>query len=463
MSRSRTAGCAVGCMLVLLTIPAHGRSLKAFTVAEEIRIAQFQDPSEGAMTSPDGRFIALPPAERGLLNQDRVEDELRIYSVPTLREFVLHPHQSQAPAPVVDLRESTYKDGPIISQARWLPDSSGLAFLLKDAQGENRLVLFRLMLHGLHVLSRKGQNVTSFDVRDSTHYAYTVFSPGSVLSQAKGREWTSVVGTGQALLDLLSPSEELARDKGEAFEDGLRSVLWAASGGLPHLVLSRETSHPIVINPMGGRWLALSPDGETLATAITLAAVPQRWVRVYRPPPGRSILGMRAGDQNLDVTVDEGTLVSGYVLINVKTGTVSPTDNAPTGNANGWWWEEGAPEWSADGNAVLLPNSYLQSRGSRDSVAQPCAAIFYPATRRMECIRRLSPPYTDKSGPGHGSALIGPLRFVGRGSDRVVALRYVGGAMAPKEEEYVHTLRGQWQLASGGEHLISGGACSVPM
>lgn len=424
--------------------PAQSSSLKSFTVAEGIGLALFRQPpdSEAVMVSPDGHFVALQPVERGLLKKSLVEDELRVYDTEKLRDFVIHPHQSRVPAPILDLRESTYKEGPIISQIQWLLDSSGVAFLLRTSQGNSKLVVVGLRETRPRVLSLRGQDVTTFDVRDSTHYVYTVFAPGSDLA---GRgAWTAMVGTGHSLYDLTLPLEWQSKIEYGASDGGLRSVLWAAVGGVPHLVSSRQTIEPIVINPIGGRWLALSPDDHTLVTAITVPEVPERWVRLFRAPfphdPGR----MHAGRQDLNATISAGALVSEYVLIDLRTGAITPVDGAPTGIGNGWWGEIGAPEWSQDGKAILLPNAYPQPTGGHQSVARPCAAIFYPATHAMQCLRRLRPD---------GFAPIGSLQFANQNSDKVVMhfLRADGQATAPKEEVYVRTPAARWRITGGGD------------
>lgn len=452
MKGNRTVVSALALTLIVLAVPAHGRVLKSFTVAEEISLAHFLDPfySETAIVSPNGRFVALQPAERGLLKKDLIEDEMRVYDMTALVRFVLNPDRSLAPTPVLDLRESTYKEGPIISQIQWLPNSSGLAFLLRTAEGNYQLAIVRLRQTRPHVLSLMGQDVTTFDVRDSTHYAYTVFRPGKDVRLGTESRWTSAVGTGHSLADLLLPSAELANYVSAAHENGLRSILWAAVGGTPHAVISRESGQLVVINPIG-RWLALSPNGQMLATAITVPEIPKRWVREFLPPYPNYQYRMHAGSQNVNGTISAGTLVSEYVLINVRTGAITPVNGAPTGIGNGWWWELGTPEWSDDGNAVLLPNAYLQLPGASRSVGQPCAAIFYPATDRMQCLKRVKPPYTKTGGPERGFSFIGPLQFVDHKSTKVIMyfLRDVTQVEAPKAELYVRTPSGRWSVTSG--------------
>ena len=453
MTGNRLVACALASLAVLIA-PAHSRALKPFTVAEEIGLAHFDVPfyAEPTLLSPNGRFIALQPAEHGLLKKNRVEDELRVYEVAALREFLRHPSAASAPNPVLDLRESTYRDGPIISQLQWLPDSSGVAFLLRTSRGSNRLETIALSQARPIPLSLSGQDVTTFDVRDSTHYAYAVFSPGGDLQAAGDRGQTAFEGTGHPLVDIMFPDSFLEQITNAGGINGLRSIVWAAVGGAPHAVISHQTGEPIEVYPLG-RWLALSPDGHTLATALPLPDVPKSWVRVYLPPYPSYPYHMHAGRQNLEVSYSAGTMVSEYVLVDLRTGTAIPVNDAPTGFGNGWWWSIGPPAWSLDGSALLLPNAYPRPIGMNQSVTRPCAALFYPATRIIQCLKHLKPPHTKEGAAVHGFVLIGPLKFAGNRSDEVVMsfLRSVAEVHPPRAEHYIKSQTGHWHRAPASE------------
>src|SRR5262249_19839507 len=91
-----------------------------FTIADEIAIAHFGDPYSGTVEpiiiSPNGEF-AVVYAERGLVQEDRPEDELRIYNTEALRHFVNGSDRVVKDLdPVWVIRRSTYKRGPIISK-----------------------------------------------------------------------------------------------------------------------------------------------------------------------------------------------------------------------------------------------------------------------------------------------------------------------------------------------------------
>ncbi len=159
---------------------AHQAPGRPFTVADEIGLAHFGDPNYEKTApitlSPDRRWVTVH-VERGLLSQNLVEDELRVYDMTALREYVVNPKQGKAPAPIWSVRESTYREGALITNIRWLRDSRGLAFLLKTSQGKSQLVFSDLRHGGVTPLSGDGQDVIAFDVRDATHYVYAVRSP----------------------------------------------------------------------------------------------------------------------------------------------------------------------------------------------------------------------------------------------------------------------------------------------
>lgn len=443
---SGAAAFALAFILLARAAPAQSSSLRSFSVADGIELALFRQAfeSERALVSPDGHYVALQPAERGLLKRNLVQDELRVYDILELGRFLREPRRLRAPAPILDLRESTYSEGPIISQIQWLPDSRGVAFLLRTTRGNSRLMIVGLGDTLPRTLSLNSQDVTSFDVRDATHYVYTVFAPNS--DSAVEGTWTTEVGTGHSLFELLSPSEWQSKIEYGASENGLRSVLWAAVGGVPRLVISRQTGAPILINPLG-RWLALSPDDHTLVTAITVPRVPERWVRSFLPPDPRDPRRMHAGSQDLNAPISSGALVSEYAVINLRTGAITPVDRAPTGFGNGWWGELGAPEWSEDGKAVLLPNAYLEPTGGHQSVARPCAAVYYPVSQTVQCLRRLTP---------HGFAPIASVQFVDGTSDKVVVRfsRADGQATAEEDEVYVRAPAGTWRIMTGTDARV---------
>lgn len=417
--------------LAALGAPIHGQSPASFTVAKEIGLVDF--PIVGSVAypvtvSPDGRFVAVW-SERGLLDKNRVEDDLRVYDMSALRQFVLSSRRARSPRPVLELREATFTEGPIISQIRWLPESNGLAFLLRAARDENELMVVSVKGSKVRALSLKGQDVTAFDVRDMSHYAYAVASLEGVLPVPWRSGAVAWDGTGGSLEEILLRDDLERRliEVGVSYGGRLRSVLWAADGNTPRL-LSQKGGRPIVIYPAQGGGLALSPDGQTLAAALPVRTVPERWVREFRPPFPRDPYDMmRAGRQDLDLTVGDMFSPTGYMLIDLQKGDIVPVDNEPTGSALGWW-TLADPAWSDDGKAILLPDIYVDPVHGQQADASPCVAIFYPASRALRCVKSLRAESALEGRVGQSGAgflVITSLRFAGGNSDRVV-LKYYG-------------------------------------
>lgn len=450
-SLRRTWGVVLG---VATIATVHAGSPGAFTVRTETGLAHFHqlyDTNPPIFESPNQRYVAIW-AERGLLKKDLVEDELRIYDLASLRHFASTRTQADAPKPIIDLRESTYKRGPIISDIHWLPDSSALSFLLRSERGDEQLAFMGLKQSSPRVLSLKGQDVTAFDVRDLRHYVYTVSASGSVLRPAWGGRWAGWDGTGQPLGALLFPREDLAMNEVSGNGLGLRSILWAAVGGKPHRVISHTNGEPIVLFPVYSS-LALSPNGQTLATVLPLSFVPRNWVSTFRPPYGDAPERMSAGQQDLNAS-DGITLTSEYALIDLKTGNASPTTATPMGASNGWL-TFADPTWSANGRALLLPNVYPRPSGNGSPVSRPCVAVFYLATGTMRCLEPLRSFLTKNGSPEAGFYVVQSVRFARHGSTKVI-MRFVEFTSTDEligTKEFVRNAEGGWNVAIGRDNL----------
>jgi hypothetical protein len=393
--------------------------MRPFTVSVGIKFADFDALGSSdlpVITSPNGRFVAIR-AERGLLAKNRVEDELRVWDTAQLTRYVSGRSGSRVPRPVLDLREATYRQEPIMSQITWLPDSSGVAFLFKTKMGKNSLVTVTLGQRKLRFLSRKEQDVTEFDIRDAWHYAYAVFSPWTAERGSWRRERVSTSVDDQDLGSLLFPAEyqEGVRELRGAL-GGLRSVLWAATGGAPHLVVGRERQQPLVIYSERNA-LALSPDGRTVATALPVPVVPESWLREFQAPYAPYSV-MRAGSQSLRVSFG-WSFTDEYALINVESGNAKAIVDSPTGSANGFG-AGGRLVWSNDGSELLLPDVYLSSPHSNGSDVRPCIAILHPATGAIDCLERLRAIMTTHGTAEPGFFFINSVNFENNRPDRVI-------------------------------------------
>jgi hypothetical protein len=123
---------------------------RRFTVADDIGLSYFGVPNtleDAFVFSPDGQYFVVH-TERGRVDLNRPESTLRIYRTEDVHQFLQRAELSSEPQPVWAVSRSTYKYGPIITNLRWLADSSGIAFLAKAETG-NGAALLRLKLEAL--------------------------------------------------------------------------------------------------------------------------------------------------------------------------------------------------------------------------------------------------------------------------------------------------------------------------
>src|SRR5579862_5264579 len=134
----------LGCVLPAFAIGLAAACCEArpFTVADDIEFVRFADPKEEGVEpivySPNGKYVVVH-TERGRLDLNKVESTLRVYSTESLKRVL--QDGTREPALAWILRRSTFKNGPIISDVRWLANSSGFAFLAKTGLGTKQLFL----------------------------------------------------------------------------------------------------------------------------------------------------------------------------------------------------------------------------------------------------------------------------------------------------------------------------------
>jgi len=430
----------------------YGATVHAFTVADEIGIAHFGDPytgkAESVQFSADGNYFAVN-TERGRLDVNRPEGSLRIYRTHETLQFLQSAPGMARPTPVWVVNRSTDIEGPIIKHWRWLADSSGIAFLERGPQGADRLVLADLKMKTVEPLSPVGQTVKAFDVRDARHYVYVLASDALVKRAHAAGKAAAVAGTGRPLIELLFPVDLYPNmaswaDRGE---------LWAMIEGKRIQLKDPSTGQPLVLFDEGQRALALSPDGRSLITALALPELPAVWESKYPPPFAASPYRIRAGRQDL-TTFMGNRLLSQYVRIDLETSRVRSLIEAPTSGQAGWWGG-GSPQWSRDGQAILLPATfYTAAAGS--PVSRPCAALYLePVSGHRSCVEPLKAQLQSGHEPGYH--YIKDIRFENGDAPRpMVSFYNLDGTQGATE--YRRGADGNWmvekqisgELAAGG-------------
>jgi hypothetical protein len=424
--------------LFVLAFTAQAAEGRPFTVIEEIGLAHFGDPytseAEALQFSPDGKYLAAL-TERGRIDLDRPEDTLRIYRTQDVRAVLRRPNNSDPPTPFWSLSRSTDKDGPIITNWRWLKDSSGIAFLERHEHGKNQLTLADLKSKAVLPLSPAGVDVRAFDIRDREHYVYAVADQGVLDSAAVEGNAAAIVGTGRPIYDLLYAPDQ--NPNIASWAD--RSELWAVVGGEPFRVKDRVNSKTLVLFTEGQIALALSPDGGSLVTTLAVEEIPAAWEKRYPPSFKANPYRLHAGHQDL-ATFNGSGLVGRYVRIDLLDGAVRALSDAPTGLWTGWV-AGGRPAWSLDGKSIVLPNALVDS--DNQTAARACVAVVNANSPTMSCVEAIE-------GPSETGAYSETFRFiehVGFEAADGSRLRVSYGGDAQGSTEYRRSAAATWVVA----------------
>jgi dipeptidyl aminopeptidase/acylaminoacyl peptidase len=436
---------SVLCSICLSAIAVLGFSIpraqaqRPFTVADDIGMSYFGDPfldeAEPTVFSPDGRYVVVH-TERGRLDIDRPESTLRVYRLEDIQRFLLSPSDSTPPAPLWEFSKSTYKDGPVIQELRWLSNSEGFGFLATSESGNNQLFLANLKTKRVEALTPENQQVKSFDIRDSENFVYTAQSPAVRAKLMADSRAVSVVGTNRAIATLLSPDEMLSQSD--------LSELWAVVRGKRSVIEDKAVHEALALHWRGQQALALSPDGSSVITALPVPEIPAVWETLYPSPPATDNFRIRAGLQNARALAG-WFFVSRYALIDLRTGRVRTLPLGPLGYEAGWWAFPIAA-WSPDGKSVVLTNTFLD-RDVKDAEtipARPCQVVLDLAQGEATCLEQM------KGSTPHGVLedgyhTVDQVRFDGS-SDRVTLEYALPGASLRGASTYVRSAGGSWAL-----------------
>lgn len=451
-SISRTVFLLLAIGLGLASWPCRAEK-RRFTVADDIELVHFGDiytgKAEPFTFSPDGRYFVVD-TERGLLKPNRPESTLRVFRTEDVRQFLLRSEPTHEPSPVWTFSMSTYKDGPIITNIRWLSDSNGIAFLTKTLAGNDQLFLGDLRSRSVRALTLNDQHVTAFAIRDVNHFVYSVESPAIREKAILESQAVSIVGTGMDLYHLQFPTDFFVMSKLSDL-----SELWAVLDGKRFRIGSESSSRLVFLHRDGQSSLALSPDGRYVVTAVTVSIVPPEWETLYLPSLPSDPYRIRSGRQDPEAPFGFQD-VSEYVLIELSTGTVKPLTNAPIGENIGWWSGVLSADWSSDGKSVLLSNTFIRSsaESSNSLPIRPCVAVVDLTKDHATCVEPLRGKAKTKTGYEDGTHIIVSARFA-PGSSARVAVDYwdMGHAdkstrdMVKRSAYYTRSDDGSWVAA----------------
>lgn len=397
-------------------------------MADDIGLTHFGDhPAEAIRFSPDGQYIAVW-TERGRLDLNRVEDSLRFYRRLDVEGFLKSSDESQVPSPVWVVKRSD-KEGAIIGEWKWLSDSTGVVFLERTVSGNRQLILTDPRKKTVEPLTFVTESVENFDVRDRQHYVFSVADPAERKKRQAERHVPAIVGTGRGIYELLFPDDPI-------------TVGLSSRGSYLRAVLRGkrvEVSH----NPWFRFWhsqpLVLSPDGRSVLSTVPIPEVPPSWEALYPPPFASSSRRIHRGPQELQ---SNGDNAYEYVRINLQTSSVQALTEAPISDAAGWW-ASGSPNWSSDGQAILLPGTFLKSKDQHPS--RPCVAVVDLSSNTSTCVEPLKGP--TETGVEKGYHYVKDARFVGGDKQRVMVTFVNHDDHSVGTTEYRHEANGTWQVA----------------
>jgi dipeptidyl aminopeptidase/acylaminoacyl peptidase len=401
-------------MITLPRVALAQNGPRRFTVADDIGLTQM---GTAVAFSPDDRYFAVA-SERGRLDLNRSESSIRVYITENVHHFLSQRDTTNEPSPFWTVTKSTYKDGPIISHLRWLPDSRGLTFLAKTADGNDQLFLANIHARTIQALTPENQQVTGFDVQSSGQFVYTALSPAIRKKAVEDGQADAIPGTGLNLHTLIFPEESM---KPNIWIHDL-SELFVVRGHKRFRVVDHSSGHAIPIHLEGQRSLALSPDGRYVVTALTVSNVPPEWETLYPPPFPAFPYRVRAGPQNPNAFKGQRD-ISEYVLVDLASGKITPLSHAPIGNTAGWVGMSYA-DWSSDGKSIVLSDTFLppSTEGTGDQPNWPCVAVADVVTGHLTCLERLKERTKDDE---QEAWRIDDVHFVSGNKGKVI-VRYLG-------------------------------------
>jgi len=416
---------------------------RPFTVADEIGLTLFGKPA-GELPeihfSPDGNYFAVW-SERGRLDLNRVEDCLHFYRSQDVKNFLAHSGELSNPSPIWVVTLATDKEGPIITKWRWLADSTGVAFLERTENKRRRLVLSNIRTKITEPLTLTTEDVNDFDICDFKHYVYSVVDTTERKNWQEQLQKPATVGTGLSLDMFLFPDGRIATD-----QLSTRSSLWAVAEGDRFPV---KYGHAQIFQIED---FALSCDGRFLAAKLPVANVPSSWESLYPPPAASAHTRIPAGRHDL-----QSRPVHQYVRIELQTGSVQPLTEAPTSSDAGWF-ALGSPSWSNDNQAILLPGTFLSSKGRTPS--RPCVAVVDLASNTRTCVEILKAADYSKADRKDvfekDYHLVASATFIGGDKHRVAVTFIAQGDQPGGATEYHQALDGTWHTVRQikGEEVV---------
>lgn len=432
--QSATKFTALFLLPIATVLSSSASGQRPFTAKDDVGLALFEYAGRGApggviKYSPDGRYLAVV-TERGRLDLNAPEDTVWVFRIEDVQRFVQHPEQGNPPTPLPLAQMASNKDGPLIENVRWLPDSSGIAFttLKKSACCKfQQLFVADVRTHATKTLTPEDQDVGEFDIRSDTRYVYEVNAP-VLLAAPKEDPQPAVALTGKSLWDTVFPNVE------HHLSPFSSAGLWAVIDGKRRQVLDAESYDA----PRRGlSSLSLSPDGRSVVAIVKAEhAHDVLWAR-YKAPPGYD---------KFKLPLD----TSAYHLIDLTTGSKKILVNAPYGMNQDWHSYLLTASWSADGQSLLLPDTFFpldvtDPKEIADRESHPYIAVLRLKTGQLSKVLAV------RAGLDKERYAVQEARFE---DDRTVVVNFDRSYFLPDQAPaaiFHQDANGSWQQAAGSE------------
>ena len=430
-TKTRPRALIVLSIVVLICEAAFGQ--RPFTANDDVGLAQFEYGGRGApggviKFSPDSQYFAVV-TERGRLDLNAPEDTIWVFRTEDVRRFVQNPERDAPPDPVPLVQVASDKDGPLIENVRWLPDSSGIAFttLKKSSYCKfHQLFVADVRTHTVKPLTPEEEDVGEFDIRSDTRYVYEVNAP-ELLAAPKEDPQPAVALTGKSLWTMLFPSDTRSLTP---FDD---AGLWAVIDGKRWRILDAKSYE----TPRGRANLSLSPDSRSVVAILKAEHPPETtWARYMAPP----------GYDKYKLPLD----TSAYHVIDLASSTKKLVVNAPSGINQDWHSYLLKAAWAADGQSLLLPDCFLplnvpDPKEITDRKSHPYIAVLRLRTGELSKVLAV------KAGLDKERYAVQDARFE---DDRTVVVNFDRSYFLPGQPPaaiFHQEADGSWRQAAGTE------------
>jgi len=347
---------------------------RPFTVRDSVEMWRFV---EGPVFRSDGQAFAIL-TQRGNLQSNETEAELRI-GMKSKAGWKLRVAARLS----ADINGGNEIDdhGRVIGRIFWSTDGRALYFLGREFGENRRLFVVRESAPIAEALTPANLDVVSCEEDAGLLLCLTgsAIERGLAYAADHPSNPDAVLGTGQALDDLLFPNSRLAQRYSPTQFD-----LWTLQGGE-----MRRVGHLLGSYYIGA--MTISPDHRRAVVVAHAQKIPSEWESL--PVPNN--LDSTRFHADPDPAVDDGDALARarrdyararqYWLVDLERGAAEPLIDAPVadflrGLEGGYWMR-----WSPDGRRVAISSTWLPA--SEGAARPPCiVAVVELQGRATQCL-----------------------------------------------------------------------------